>query len=494
MFKITFPQIKKTVKGHGTILEIAKDGKIFIPSPCGGRGICKKCKVRVEGRIRTSEDKIITSGLVLACQSHPDGNIKVWFEKEPDVPEQFSLKYTPPFSSPLPHFTSESEYLIACDIGTTTISLSLWQANRRHIKSITFTNPQKKFGDDVITRVTFGTTKTGKRLLHSTLINRIKNIIEELPFKPLSAVFTGNSVMLYTLVGRSLKPFSRRPYRFPFRGDKLVNIIGMKVYIPPLISSFIGADFLTGLTFILKEENQPFIYIDIGTNTEIGIFTGKNIIATSTPAGSALEGMHITSGIPPIRGAIQHVRFNRDFVFESSGTPIGISGSGLIDLIAVFLQTKIIDSSGTLNLKKASFYGFQVDEKNRIVFIQPDVSFTQEDIRKFQLTKASIRSGCEMIIQKSGIDPSEIKKCYLAGSFGKSININSFKRCGFLPKEFKGKIVKTGNSALKGALEILFSDSFMKMVKSIPKTIMTVQLPQIPEFEKSFLAHLQFDT
>jgi uncharacterized 2Fe-2S/4Fe-4S cluster protein (DUF4445 family) len=241
--------------------------------------------------------------------------------------------------------------------------------------------------------------------------------------------------------------------------------------------------------------------MDIGTNTEIVIGDKNKLVACSCASGPAFEGAHIKYGMRAATGAIEGIWINPETLEPSIRTidnadPIGICGSGLIDLLAEMLKTGIMDSTGRLNRldhprlrEKNSVYEYVVawdEESNQ------DIAITQLDIRELQKGKAAIYSGAYVAMKKLNLSLDDIKHIYIAGAFGTYIDKQSATYIGMIPEFPQNNVQQVGNAAGTGARMMLLSKKARKEAEHIPHQVEYIELATSPIYNKEYLDALMF--
>jgi len=523
MGKIFFPQYKmyrdgvKITEEKTTILDYIKELGLEIAAECGGMGRCGKCVVRIaDGEEYLNEKTAIEKKLCtdkyerLACQAkiiNPEGDIYVYikemgkyqiltstFEVEKISLNPFVKKRDNKIVDTFGNFLDiyEGKILgIAADIGTTTIVLQIINLEDGNVA---FTeaakNAQISYGNDIISRIGYCRMyKAGLEKLQTLIVNQTNNMVEELEKKNgvilkkyiYDMVVVGNSAMRDIFFGINVDNLGVIPFE-PASCNSLSkssNELGLKfnpackVYAPPLVGGYIGADILAAIvaTGMYKEKNICMI-IDIGTNGEIVIGNKDKMFATSCAAGGAFEGVEINCGTGAIPGAIKHVTIEKGRIYyetiDDKYPPIGICGSGMIDLLSELLKNGLIDKNAKL---KKEF------------FICENISITQEDIYKLVTAKAAIRLGQEILMKHYNVEGNDIEKVYLSGGFGNFINVANAINIGLLSQSFKNKIIKIGNGALLGAKMMLLSQELRETAETVYKNIQHVKLN---EFEENF--------
>jgi len=503
MARIFFPQFKKGKKGielnEETILDAARKLSIQIPSECGGKGTCGKCKVRVEGEksllsSKTKQEKKfnLSEGERLACQVKVagKGGIRVFVKevgKYTILSETIKEKVT---LNPFVYEKNgkvfwEDEELdgfrgkilgLAVDVGTTTlVSQIIDLQSGKIIATFADKNPQSAFGDDVISRIEYTMReKNGLKELQKVILDGINEGLEKVTRQRkdilnciYDIVIVGNSTMRNLFFGVDVSSLGVIPFEPPSPGplNRKAEELGLKVnpkanvYGAPLIGGHAGADALADIiaTEIYKART-PSMIIDIGTNGEVIIGNKDRLMSASCAAGGAYEGATVGCGLGAVEGAIKNIKIVDGKVkYETIGgkPPLGICGSGLIDLLSELLKTSIMSKKAKL---KEDF------------FITKDISISQQDIYQLITAKAGLRTDQDLLMKYYGIGLKDIDKIYLSGAFGNFINPENAMIIGLLPKT-DGRIVKIGNGALAGAREMLLSREKREDAENVARKI-----------------------
>jgi uncharacterized 2Fe-2S/4Fe-4S cluster protein (DUF4445 family) len=425
--------------------------------------------------------------------------------------------------------TTARLYGIAVDIGTTTIAAYLLNMlTGEKIATYSCLNPQRKFGADVISRISH-TTKhpDGLEEMHRTVIDALnlaaENLAESAGLKSgdlYQMVCVGNTTMLHFLLNISAQNIAAAPF-IPVTTQGLTVTaaeIGLRlnknaiVTVVPAVAAYIGADTVAAVLASGIDRGKPVsLLVDLGTNGEIVLGNNQWMLACSAAAGPAFEGANIRDGIGGIRGAIDSYSIAKDTPFTTidAAPPIGICGSGLIDIASELYQAGIISGTGRLESDRA---GLETDDSglhNRLTSIDGmaafivaqahetghghEITITQKDIRELQSAKAAIAAGINVLVNKAGICLSDIAKVYLAGGFGAYINIENALNIGLIPPGLRGKIESIGNAAGTGAVTILGSRHALRRANLIKKKIRYIELSSCPEFNDFFIDAMIFE-
>jgi uncharacterized 2Fe-2S/4Fe-4S cluster protein (DUF4445 family) len=426
-----------------------------------------------------------------------------------------------------PNDTTECNYGIAFDIGTTTIVGYLINLTNGKIYAVdSKLNRQTAYGEDVITRITYiKNHEDGLQKLNSAVIEVINEIIlktcSKANIKPSNiyeATIVGNSVMHHIFLGLNPTTIGLSPYVPLVQKGLNVNSKNLKVhiceegnvYIAPLIAGFVGADTMgVILASNIENEKDLTLAIDIGTNGEI-VVGNNNILATgSCAAGSALEGAHINNGMRAAAGAIDTVKIDPDnlsvkYTTIKSKNPIGICGSGLIDAVAEMLKSTILTRSGNFNksylnheriLKKNDTIEFILVKKEETA-IDRDITLSQHDIRQIQMAKGAFYSGTRLILKELKdtyeMAEQELKQIFLAGAFGNYINKKNAKFIGMIPDIPDDKIFQIGNAAGIGSQHCLINKDLRKKAQDLVSRIKYIEISIKKEFQREYAEAMYF--
>jgi uncharacterized 2Fe-2S/4Fe-4S cluster protein (DUF4445 family) len=527
-FSLTFRPDGRQVSIHAgaTLLEAAGQAGIILNSVCGGKGTCGKCLVTLEPDGRG----------VLACQHHIDSDLTVtippasrFFEHQiltEGVAPQTKIR--PDIYKKYQQGDSTKQVLgVAVDSGTTTVVAKLTDmVTGRCIATQAALNPQAKYGDDVISRITYAQTDQNLAKLHKLIIDCINELIAQLCQQTSTNLMdiyemcvVGNTTMNHIFLKYPVKQLGQIPFE-PFSvdahdvpADKLalqINPAG-NIHTVENIAGFVGSDTTAvALAVDIGSAEDVTLAVDIGTNGEIVLGTKDKLYAASCAAGPAFEGARIKCGSRAMEGAIQAVVINEgDIDLDVIGNcpPRSICGSGLIDAVALLLDLGILDRSGRLlehnqvSEKLSEAISSRIIRKNKeLAFClafdettgQPKVFLTQNDIRQVQLAKAAIRAGIKLLQKKIGITDSDIKLVLLAGAFGNYIRGESALRIGLLPNVPLERIRFVGNAAASGAEMLILNSALRAQAKKLARKIRYIEIANEPDFQDVFADCMSF--
>ena len=516
MFHITVTHNNKTTSieynpaDKKSLSILLEEHGIILNTSCGGHNVCGKCLVYIN-------DSLLP---VKACSYYPEGNIGI------RIPDTSLLPHSVAAIRNAHSISDKKNISCAIDIGSTSITVCVLEGSDI-VAEDTFFNSTRQAGADVISRIqkaNDGHLEHLSTLLKNDITNSVARLITRCHIEPghiNTITISCNSTMQHLLFGMNCSGMSSYPfipYCTQFDNITFSDIIAedsiqyefMKgcncpVTIIPSFSAFIGGDIISGL-YSLNEgnNNEPYILLDLGTNAEMVLSTGNTFLCTSAAAGPAFEASGLSHGSPCVAGAINNITLRQksdgsysvNYTTIAGRNPIGICGSGILSLLSEMLHNGIIDSYGTF-----------IPEYNEGILIAHTPSsriiVSQDDIRKLQLAIAAIRTGILLLIKHSGLAIKEIKKIYISGSFGTSLDMHKLGNLKILPEEWldgNHSIFYAGNTSLNGAIKIssLSSSTNDKALPDI-NTFNTIieqcselELSNLPEFNDTFINNINF--
>ncbi|KXS44575.1 MAG: ferredoxin [Candidatus Frackibacter sp. T328-2] len=398
------------------------------------------------------------------------------------------------------------DYGIAVDIGTTTLALDLVDLSTgQTVVSEGAYNKQANYGDDVIGRINFVTeNEGGLERLHQAVIKSINELIDKAVNKQgiecsdiKTAVFAGNTTMSHLFLGIDPNNIRLDPYiptaNFipPLKANELGINIKEEAWIHylPGVASFVGGDITSGvLATELSNQESITLFIDIGTNGELVLGNQDWLMTCSCSAGPAFEGGGIEYGMRAMSGAIEYFDIDEETYEIKYSTiddvpPIGICGSGLINLIATLNEVGIISRSGKFNedLEHGRLRDREYEKEFLLVpkeeaGIDEDIVITENDIKNLLRSKGAIYAGIRMMLKNMSLTEEFIEQVLVAGGFGNYINLDDAKKIGLLPDLPADRFKFVGNTSLKGAKKSLLSQEAFEQVNEIAKKMTYLEL------------------
>lgn len=489
------------------LLQILRRGGVTLSAPCGGEGRCGKCAVRVcKGRLAVTEadrkfftEEDLNQGMRLACKAFPEGTL--YIEVGGDSGDGFDV-----VGAESSEAVADTVYGIAVDLGTTTLALALVGMQSGGVKaSWAGVNPQRSYGGDVISRIlaaTNGKDKELQKVIREALCVGINTLLKESAVTKAQVkrlVISGNTTMQHLLLGYPCETLGTAPFR-PFDIDfhemscEMVlgePILDCPVWILPGISTYVGSDISAGILHCgMDQADQIRLILDFGTNGEMALGNKDKLLVTSTAAGPAFEGGNISCGTGSIPGAINSVEIYGEKIeyrtIQNIYSPVGICGTGVIEMAAELLKAGWMDETGYLDDRwDEEVLIAQGSGDNRIIF-------TQKDIREIQLAKAAMRAGMEVLLKHFEITWEQVDEICLAGGFGFYVDLEKIISLGMLPEEARGKIKVMGNTSLKGAIDCLLLEAAKARLAAIAKSAKEVSLAEDKDFQNIYVEEMYF--
>lgn len=544
-----------TVPKGTTILAAARLAGVAIDSPCNGAVVCGKCaahlahdalqRVEQKGAHQLSKRQQL-AGFVLSCATEVMGDIVVVvLEGQSDRDLKITSHGESVAVALAPHITksyhperdvttvyggsealleeegdsSGESFGVVVDIGTTTLVVSLVDLTLGvEVATASALNPQSRHAQDVLSRIRMAADDHGMAELHHGVVAEINRLIQNVSGQAgvrrerlYEVVLSGNTCMLHLAAGVNPASLGKYPYTptLACAGYLDAAEVGLDiaerglVYLPPIISAYVGADITAGLQAVrLHEERASVLFVDIGTNGEMALCHGGRLWATSTAAGPAFEGMNISFGMRAGEGAIERFALLKDGAVKlktiGGGKPVGICGSGLMDVVAELVASGVLGKNGkfvspdTPGLVPALAERLVQRDGKPVFLLSDEVWLTQKDVRQVQLAKGAIRAGIEFLLRQAGVDAASLDKVLIAGSFGFYLTARSLTTIGLLPAEIKANIEFVGNTAKSGGEAFLLNrDTRWKMAQLVPE-ITVVELANCPDFDRVFVNCLSF--
>jgi uncharacterized 2Fe-2S/4Fe-4S cluster protein (DUF4445 family) len=347
--------------------------------------------------------------------------------------------------------------------------------------------------------------------LHKAVINAVNHEIREMSRRLgfsrqaiYEVVIAGNSTMRDLFFKLDVQTIGQRPYKSMVEHEFLegkrrttalceeARRLGLQVnpkariYALPLVASHVGADTAADLVAIeMETQREVVMLVDVGTNTEVVVGHGGRMLTASCPAGPAFEGGLVKHGMPGCDGAIESIRMvNNHFEYQTigAGEPLGICGSGLIDLLAELRRNGLMTPKGVFSNKR-----FEIP-----VAPERGITLSRQDASNLAQAKAANYCGQFIVMRQFGVGPTDISKLYLAGGFANYVNVGNAVEIGFLTPVPEERIVKIGNAAVQGAKEVLLSRRKRQSIDNLVKRIEHVELETTPDFFDVFVEGCQF--
>jgi uncharacterized 2Fe-2S/4Fe-4S cluster protein (DUF4445 family) len=419
-------------------------------------------------------------------------------------------------------------YGIACDIGSTTIAMHLVSLlSGRIVGSTGTSNPQIRFGEDLMSRVSYVMMNPdGREAMTIAVREAINGLIGKVCEENgvdrndiLDMVFVANPIMHHLFLGIDPTELGMAPFALAVSGalqywahDIDINVNrGARVYLLPCIAGHVGAD-AAGAT--LSEgpyrQDKMMLLVDVGTNAEIILGNRQRVVAASSPTGPAFEGAEISSGQRAAPGAIERVRidpltlepkfrvigvekWSDEEGFEEDAAAVGVTGicgSAIIEVVAEMYLSGIISEDGVVD-------GAMAEKSPRIIpngrtfsyLLRGDgeqrITVTQNDVRAIQLAKAALYAGIKLLMEKQGVD--KVDTIRFAGAFGSFIDPKYAMVLGLIPDCDLEEVKAVGNAAGTGALMALLNRGHRREIEGMVKKIEKIETALEPHFQQLFI-------
>lgn len=418
-----------------------------------------------------------------------------------------------------PENTEKYLYGLAIDIGTTSVVVCLVDLYTKEVvDKASSGNAQIKYGADVINRIIYSTKGEGLKVLNDAIIQETINPLLSSIYEKnninkdnvVSITVAGNTTMSSLFLGVYPDFLRMEPYIPPFlKSPKLMaKDVGMYVndsaylYLAPSVSSYVGGDITAGvLSSGIWSSEENVLFIDLGTNGEIVFGNQDYMMSCACSAGPAFEGGGISCGMRASTGAIEKISIDKDTLkpklkIIDDCEPVGICGSGIIDLICQMMICNIVDRRGKIHKdiknKRIRFNEYDIgeyvlafkDEYN----LENDITVNEVDIDNFIRAKGAIYSGAYTLVESLGMDFSVLDRVYIAGGIGNNLDIENSILIGLLPDIDRDKFMYIGNSSLVGAYLALVSKDAKKKLEEIGEQITYVELSVYPTYMDEFIS------
>ena len=538
MSSITHDRAVRELVAGRTIFEYADELSVEVPTSCQRNGRCHECVVEIRKGMASlsppnEAESFLRGDFRLACQAEVISDAE-------DI-EFAALRRRPKIltSSPVTdnqtldtavqerggkvYYEDEEVgsfrghlFGLAIDLGTTTVAMELIDLQSgQGVRTCSFENPQRFGGSDIMHRISFdGAEGSGElqRAVCAAINREILEFCRELQFSRheiYEITIAANTTMREILFKIDVQTVGQKPYKSLIESEATAGIrsgtalienarsLGLlanpraRVYGLPLIASHVGGDLAAGLTAldISADGAETIMLVDMGTNTEVFLRHRGRMMVASCPAGPAFEGGLVKYGMPAYDGAIEKISLGADgadVCYETIGevAPEGLCGSGLIDLLAELRRHDLMTAKGV----------FTVDKRLFELMLVPNhgITFSKEDASNLGQAKAANYCGQLIVMRTLGVDPGDIDRLYLAGGFAHHVDIASAAEIGLLAPVPEARVVRAGNTSLRGARGILLSRSKRRALEKLVCEIEHIELETSADFFELFVDGCQF--
>ncbi|MDR1092918.1 MAG: ASKHA domain-containing protein [Clostridiales bacterium] len=386
--------------------------------------------------------------------------------------------------------------LCAVDIGTTTVTGVIFDAQGEQIAKTGFLNPQKKYGLDVIARIE-ACNKGKLPELQTLLMTEIDKFIAGRDVRHI--LLSGNPTMEHIAAGVSPYSIGIAPYAPQFTRTRTAAFADCGLTgegtatLMPNVSGFIGGDIVSGILACgLEKADKTILFLDFGTNGEIVLSKRGELYGCSTAAGPAFEGGNIACGSHAHDKAICNAKTEGGKIVVDRPDGVSIAGGAVIDCAAAFLDLNIIDETGAIDAGAGGANIFELNGEPA-VRLNARVYISQRDLREVQLAKSAVKAGVMTLLDAAKIGAAEVDEVYIAGGFGMALNPKSAERISLFPPELRGKTRAVGNTSLTGAIMCVLNADSLRRAQSIADAVRYVELTNNDIFQNFYLTSITFE-
>ncbi|MFQ3586375.1 MAG: ASKHA domain-containing protein [Fimbriimonadaceae bacterium] len=521
-----------------TLSEILRQAGHPLNIRCGERDACGGCVVallggairhRSEGHTMAADRPTETDGLEFrACQYRPESR-----RLHLRVPQRSLLSYQPQVVGDYrvnvaaahdPLFTGGLG--VAVDVGTTTVVVQVVDPNSGAVVSrASAFNRQSALGDDVLTRInrcavdSSAVDELQQAVVEHTVVPLVSEALESIGRTHSDVAgysISGNSTMLHLFAGVDPSPMGTAPFTARFLGHEVLKggVVGLEpsnapVHLLPGASAYVGADVVAGAYVSgLAYDDGPSLLVDVGTNGEILLRDGAELLGCATAAGPAFEGSGLVSGVRAGVGAVSHIdmpgsppRLEIEIIQMPDGAasvkPIGICGSAYVDFLAEGRRVGILGSTGRFDIDRASAAGMRPTKAEHGWMLEVargqgghSIRISEADVARLMQAKAAIAAGILSLLRRRNMTPADVRTVYLAGGFGMHMRLANAIGCGLLPGFREEQVQLVGNTSLGGATTALLDRNTVDELARLAESVEVVQLNLEPEFEDTYIEQL----
>lgn len=488
-------------------------GLFTTPSLCSGIGTCGLCRVRylsapppaLEAEERVLSHHDLDAGWRLACRRAPEGGARVLIPAVP-VPDDARLP-APERREPLRPAS------LAVDLGTTSVAWRLAGTGTEdgEFPYGSFVNPQMGAGSDVISRIALASSPEGARTLArltTAALRRLVRHAEQMGYGVEELCVAANPAMTAILLGKETSGLARSPYTLPLAGDSMESIPGLPpVYVPPLISPFVGGDAVAGYAALALDPARavpefPFLLVDIGTNGEcILALSPGEALTTSVPMGPALEGINLRCGMTAGPGAVLEYALTPHGLqpkVRGDTAPAGIAATGYLTLLRSLRAAGILTEEGAFaNARDAPplagrVGGHEGGLAEPAIRLPGKMLLTASDVEEILKVKAAFSLAVSRMLREAGVTAASLRGIYLSGALGSSAPAPALTALGFLPPGTESKVTAAGNTALDGAALLLRDKTARAVCARWAENATPLDLAGSDSFGHEYARHMVF--
>lgn len=500
------------------LLDLLAELRIRTTAACGGSGVCAHCRV-VAGpgappptpteRARLTPTEL-AAGWRLGCQVRPCADLDVELRGEAEV-EAWRRMDVPAPHAPTgrPSWcTPDTPLGVAVDLGTTHLRASLWNVAEGRPSAAHWTpNPQAGFGGDVLSRLAAaGASPAHAGVLRALVLDAIGDGLRSLvavagaSARQVGRVaIVGNTAMLALVAGLDVAPLLDPDTWMTAIDAWPVEVAGAATAwgLPPAavhvvrpLAGFVGSDLVAAsLAAGLWDDDRPGLLIDFGTNSEVALWDGRQLWATSAAGGPAFESAGALCGMPAEPGAIRRATMVRRsppaFAWDvlGGGRARGFSGSGLVDVVAALVEAGHLTPAGNLGARGGAA---EIELAG-----EPPMRLGRRDVDAFQRAKAAVAAGASLLLERAGVPPGRLARLHVCGALGEGLDVGHAQAVGLLPTVAAGVTRPVASAALAGAGRLLFADDPEDALPRCVRAARVLNLAHAPDYDMRFVDHLR---
>lgn len=491
-----------------TLANAARLAGVELETPCGGQGRCRRCKVVVIGPTTDDGRELLApweweAGIRLACRCRALGDLVVMVSSTVLSKMKVTAEHGPLCNLPLDPIVKEGHGL-AVDIGTTTVVASLLDMGcGEELLTASDYNHQIIAGEDVLSRMDYaseGGTAALRGMVLETINGLIDRMNDEVKVDVRVVSIAANTVMTHLFLGVDPSPLRNPPFRPLVSKTSIsgreagLNVGGdATILLFPSLSSYVGGDIVADILYSgMHKDDRLTLLIDVGTNGEVVLGNSDLLVACSSSAGPAFEGGEVSCGTRACPGAVESVFIDDSGIKISTidgAPPIGLCGSGLIDLLAQLFLNGLIDKKGyfTERAKTIDDDSFKILPLHSI---REGLYISEPEIHSIIRTKAAIFAASRTLLSNLGLSFSDLDRVFIAGGFGRHIHLESAITIGLLPDLPRERFHFLGNAALAGAKEVLLHRSKWAEAQDIVRKMTYLDLSSDASFFDEYTSAL----
>ncbi|MBQ9536723.1 MAG: DUF4445 domain-containing protein [Desulfovibrionaceae bacterium] len=467
---------------------------------CAGQGHCRRCQMRfvnVVLPVTQKEEELLSQedlrrGIRLGCEHL--GEELVGFKQDIVIELASDTKKARVSCKLL-----QGSVQLAFDLGTTNIC---WQVVGTELYG-TYLNPQGCVGSDVMLRVSTALeSKYWAEWLAEVVRKSLKRLVQDVGCDVEEICLVGNTIMTELFLQHNVQGLARSPYHLDFLGQSYVQLPHLPpIYIPPLLSPYVGSDLAAGLAYVkTKHFEPPWLLVDLGTNAEFGLYgVLDKLYVTSVPLGPALEGMDMQCGAKAGPNTLNSFALTPQGVSACDlDTAQGISATGYLSLVAHLVRLGVVQEDGMwaksakLPIARKILGRLVAQGKRQILPLSCNLWLDSLDLEALLKVRAAFATALELLLKRAKMPSQSLKHILLAGALGQHVAGLDLETLGFLPLGSHSRLTALGNAALAGSCLLLQESGLREELAKWLQVAQVLDLSTHPDFERTYVAKMHF--